>query len=140
MEHAVQLRGDRRKFQRAGLGVVLVGLGTAERAQWFCQEKRIRFACLTDPTKAAHRAYGLGRASLRQLLGPQDYLRWAKLNLLRETRQGLVPKEDPTQMPGTFVIDTEGIVRFAHRNRHPADNPSNDAVLDAAGRLGILHT
>jgi len=29
------------------------------------------------------------------------------------------------------VIDTEGIVRLAHRNRTVADNPSNAVVLEA---------
>ena len=39
--------------------------------------------------------------------------------------------EDVMQMPGTFVIDTSGIIRYAHRNRDVTDNPSNDAVLAA---------
>jgi hypothetical protein len=32
-------------------------------------------------------------------------------------------------MPGTFVIDTEGVVRMAHRNRHVADAPANERIL-----------
>jgi hypothetical protein len=39
-------------------------------------------------------------------------------------------------MPGTFVIDTGGVVRFrggliqfAHRSKHEADSPANDDIL-----------
>ena len=128
----MQLRGDRAKFKRVRANVVLIGLGTPERAAWFCQDKRIPFTCVADPDVSAHRAYGLKRGSLRQVLGPQVYLRWTKARLL-----GDMPfpsanlGEDVMQMPGTFVIDTSGIIRYAHRNRDVTDNPSNDAVLAA---------
>jgi hypothetical protein len=46
------------------------------------------------------------------------------------------------QMPGTFVIDTGGVVRFrggliqfAHRNKHVADSPANDDVLRVVASL-----
>jgi hypothetical protein len=73
---------------------------------------------------------GLKRGSLRQVLGPQVYLRWTKARLL-----GAMPfpsaklGEDVMQMPGTFVVDTDGIVRYAHRNRDVTDNPPNEEIL-----------
>jgi peroxiredoxin len=39
------------------------------------------------------------------------------------------------QMPGTFLIDTAGEVRYAHRNRFPADNPPLEELLAAIGHL-----
>jgi hypothetical protein len=46
------------------------------------------------------------------------------------------------RMPGTFVIDTEGVVRFtdgliqfAHRNKHVADSPTNDLILRVVASL-----
>jgi peroxiredoxin len=134
-EHALQLRADHTKFKKAGVKVALIGLGTPERAAWFCQDKELNgFACLTDPARRAHRAYGLGRGSLRQVLGPQVYLQWAKAAMLPEvkTRFG---HEDIFQMPGTFVIDTDGVLRFVHRNRDVADNPPNQEIFDALKEL-----
>jgi peroxiredoxin len=126
----VQLRGDRAKFKRLGANVVLIGLGTPERAKWFCEDKEIPFICVADPDVSAHRAYGLRRGSLRQVLGPQVYLRWTKARLLGDMP---LPRaklgEDVMQMPGTFVIDTGGIVRYAHRNTDVTDNPPNEEVL-----------
>lgn len=132
----MQLRDDRRKFSRAGARVVLIGLGTAERAKWFCEDRKIPFVCLSDSDNSAHRAFGLKRGSLRQVLGPQLYLRSAKAMLAQDVRPPSIKAgEDVMQMPGTFVIDTEGIVRFAHRNRDVADNPSNDAILSVLREL-----
>jgi peroxiredoxin len=134
-EHALQLRADHARFKKLGAKVALIGLGTPERAGWFCQDKALNgFACLTDPGRRAHRAYGLGRGSLRQVLGPQVYLQWARAAMLPEvkTRFG---HEDIFQMPGTFVIDTGGRIRYAHRNRDVTDNPPNGELFDALGEL-----
>lgn len=124
------MRGDRARFRRLGPHIVLVGLGTPERARWFCDDKRLPFVCVADPDVSAHRAYGLKRGSLRQVLGPQVYLRWTKARILGDmplptARLG----EDVMQMPGTFVIDVDGVVRYAHRNRDVTDNPPNEAIL-----------
>jgi peroxiredoxin len=126
----VQLRGDRTGFREIGVRVALVGLGSPERAGWFCKDKHLSlpFLCLTDPSGGAHRDYELRHGTTRQVFGPQLYSRWATLNLNAETRQR-APQEDWRQLPGTFVIDLDGIVRYAHRNKDVGDNPSNDEIF-----------
>jgi peroxiredoxin len=132
----VQLRDDRDRFQSAGAAIVLIGLGAPERAAWFCQDKAIPFACLADPDKAAHAAYGLRTATLTQVLRAENALRYLRLNLSPETRQRPAKAgEDVLQLGGTFVVDTLGVVRYAHRNRHTGDNPPNDEVLEAIESL-----
>jgi len=39
------------------------------------------------------------------------------------------------QLPGTFVVDTGGVIRFAHRNTNAADNPSNAELLEALSMM-----
>jgi hypothetical protein len=41
-------------------------------------------------------------------------------------------KRDYAQLPGTFVIGTDGRLVFAHYNDSSADNPPVPDVLDAA--------
>jgi hypothetical protein len=41
------------------------------------------------------------------------------------------------QMPGTFVIDMQGVVQLAHRNRHIADTPPHDEILQVLNRLRV---
>ncbi|MBI4260103.1 MAG: AhpC/TSA family protein [Actinobacteria bacterium] len=124
----MQLRDDREPFERAGARVVLVGIGTPERARAFCERRSIAFDCMTDPSRRAHRAYGLRRGTAWEVVGPGNWLPFARDSLRRETRQGRI-REDPMQLPGTFVIDTSGVVRYAHRNRTASDNPPNEEIL-----------
>jgi peroxiredoxin len=134
-EHVVQLRDDRERFEEAGASIVLIGQGGAKGAAKFCAEKEVPFTCLADPRKEAYRAFGLKRGSPREFTGPQMLGRYVKANLRRETRQGSIVGHDVRQMPGTFVVDTGGVVRFAHRNRDSADNPSNQAILSVLQRI-----
>ena len=132
----MQLRDDRKRFDEAGAGVVLVGLGTTERAGWFCQEKEIPFVCLADPGQEAYEAYALRKAGITEILRAENGLKYMRLNLNRETRQRQAKRgEDVLQLGGTFVVDPSGVVRYAHRNRHTGDNPPNDEVLAAIEEL-----
>jgi peroxiredoxin len=131
----VQLRDDRERFEQARAGVTLIGLGPHTRAALFCDERHVPFECLSDPTQEAYRAYGLERGSNFQLFGPQLIVRYARALLTRDVEVAKASGDDYRQMPGTFVIDRGGIVRYAHRNRDVADNPPNDAVLEALASL-----
>jgi peroxiredoxin len=128
------LRDDRDRFEGAGANVVLIGLGSPEQAVGFCASRGIPFACVTSPDRSAHRSYGLRRGSFDQIAGPRVWLPWVR-NQLGERRQGSFGQGDVAQLPGTFVVDRAGIIRYAHRGRSSRDNPSNDEVLRALAGL-----
>jgi peroxiredoxin len=131
----VQLRDDRKLFDDAGAGVVLIGQGNPAEAAQFSERMNQPFECLVDPNRSAYRAYGLGSATPTKILTPQVGLSFLRANLNRETIQRGMHGGSFTQMPGTFVIDTEGVVRMAHRNRHIADTPTNHQILQVLSRL-----
>jgi peroxiredoxin len=124
------LRGDRERFEDAGGIVALIGLGRPDRAREFCRRRRVSFACLTSPDRSAHRAYGLRRGTLNQVAGPRVWLPWIR-NLVTGHPQGRFGQGDAAQLPGTFVVDTAGVVRYAHRGHRSDDNPPNREVLAA---------
>ena len=127
----MQLRDDRERFERAGATISLIGLGPHTRAQLFCDDRHVPFECLSDPSQDAYRAFGLERGSNRQLFGPQLLLRYARALLKRDVESATLSGDDYRQMPGVFVIDRTGVIRYAHRNADVADNPPNDELLDA---------
>ena len=128
----MQLRDDRERFEEAGAVIVLIGLGTPDRAAWFCRDKSIPFACLADPDQVAYQAYDLRTAGLSEILRAENGLKYLRLQVKTETRQRTAKRgEDVLQLGGTFVVDTGGVIRYAHRNRHTGDNPPNDEVLEA---------
>jgi peroxiredoxin len=131
----VTLREDERRFLEAGANVVLIGHGDRQAAEEFRKGKLVSFTFLLDPDRAAYRAYGLARGGLMQVFGPSTALPFLTANLRPETRQRGLKGGDLMQMPGTFVVDADGMVRFAHRNKHVADSPRNQDILEALGRV-----
>ena len=131
----MQLRDDRERFERAGAQISLIALGPHTRAQLFCDERHVPFECLSDPSQDAYRAYGLERGNNRQLFGPQLLLRYARALLKRDVDAAKLSGDDYRQMPGVFVIDRSGVIRYAHRNRDVADNPPNDELLAALAEI-----
>jgi peroxiredoxin len=124
------LRDDRERFDRAGATVVLIGLGRPDQSAAFCFKRDLPFTCLSSPDRSAHRAYGLRRGTLDQVAGPRVWIPWIR-NQLGKKHQGRFGQGDTAQLPGTFVVDRAGIVRFAHRGTRSNDNPPNDEVLRA---------
>jgi prostamide/prostaglandin F2alpha synthase len=131
----VRMRDERERFQEAGAGIVLIGQGSPSDAVAFTRRMNQPFECLVDPDRAAYRAYGLARARPAQVVGPRTALPFLRANLNRETLQRGLQGGKFLQMPGTFVVDTEGLVRMAHRNRHVADTPPNQRILDVLAAL-----
>jgi peroxiredoxin len=126
----VQLRDARARFDAVGAGIVLIGQGSPQEAASFSARLDQPFECLVDPDRSAYRAYGLVRATPSQIVRPQMALPFLRANLHRETVQRGLHGGRFLQMPGTFVIDTGGVVRMAHRNRHIADNPTPNHLLE----------
>jgi peroxiredoxin Q/BCP len=126
----VSLHADRDRLAEAGAGVVLIGQGDPDEARDFLDRKQVGFDCLIDPDRTSYRAYGLRRARPGQVFGPRVGAAFLRTNLNRDTRQGGLHGGSFWQMPGTFVVDRNGTVRLAHRNRHVADSPSNRVILE----------
>jgi peroxiredoxin len=133
--HVVKLREDQELFQLAGAVVVLIGQGSPEEGAGFCRRKHLPFPCLLDGDKSAYRAYGLRRRNLAVVVSPHIVGPFVRANLNPETRQRGLEGGDFFQMPGTFVVDREGVVRLAHRNRTIADSPPNQLLLEILARL-----
>ncbi len=139
----VILRNEHDRIRDAGAEVGLVGHGDPEEAVRFAASKRLPFPLLLDRDRGAYRAYGLVRGRAMQVLSPRVALPWIKAELASETRQRGLNGGSFLQMPGTFVVDSGGVVRarsgtirMAHRNRHFADAPSVDRLLDVLAGAG----
>lgn len=124
---------DQPKFDEANGGVVLVGHQQQDASKLGGAFKPFKY--LFDADRSAYKAYGLERGTLMQVSGPRVAVPWARTQLHAATRQHGLEGGDFKQMPGTFVVDTLGIVRMAHRNLHAADNPDNEKILGVLQRI-----
>lgn len=88
------------EFQAAGTEIVAIVNDTLEEARGYFEEHGLPYPCGCDPE---HEIYDLfGVASKVTSLG---------------------------QRPGLFVVDREGLVRYAHIGRQQWEIPGNDEVL-----------
>jgi peroxiredoxin len=121
----VSFRGDRERFEEVGAQVVLIAQGKPEDGRRFAEARTVAFPLLVDPTRAAYDAYGFVRGSVSQVFGPQCVIPMVRAAAKPESRQGLPNGGHLMQMPGTFVVDVDGVVRLAHRSapRSPTTRP-----------------
>lgn len=127
-EHAVSVQADHSRFEDAGADVALATMGTPEQVAAFRERYQLPFHCLSDVEGRAYRAYAVPRGRLGAVAGPAMWRRGWKA-LLRHGAGKVIG--DPYQLPGSFVIDTTGVIRKAHRAKSSADWPPNEELIDA---------
>jgi peroxiredoxin len=122
-----QLRQEKDRFKQLGARVVLVGLGTPEETAAFKTQFKVPFAMIADPEKKLFKAFHLKQASLGGLLSVGMAVKG--LSAVARGHGIGIPKGDVRQLPGVFIIDTGGRIRFSHFARDPADHPKPEVLL-----------
>lgn len=129
MGRADRLREELGAYLDAGANVVVIGQGEPERARNYAEKQGLSCPFLCDPGLRAYEAYGLLEGTEAQILfdAPDEFLRRdlkAGLDLVaarRNTDRRLV--DNPWQLPGEFVVGTEGLIRLAYRYQYCEDYP-----------------
>ncbi len=88
------------EFTERGAEVVAIAPDTIDAARSFFERNSLPFTCLPDPDRAVFRMYDVKSAMIS--LG---------------------------QRPGLFIVDKDGIVRYAHLGFQQWEIPSVDATL-----------
>jgi peroxiredoxin len=103
--------------------------GDPQQAQSLCDRFHAPFPCLADPQRESYRAFGLKRGSWWEVVGPATFPR----GLQAASKGHFIerPIGDVMQLPGTFIIDRQGIVRYASYARHSADHPQTSELVEA---------
>ena len=96
----------------------------------FAGELELPFPVLSDASAEAYFAFGLGKGLAIRPGTPIKFARliWRAKRLYR-------PVGDIMQIGGDFIVDREGIVRFAHSSEDPTDRPEVAELLRLIGSL-----
>ncbi len=106
-------------------------MGEPKHAERYCGKLAPSVDCLTDETTAPYLTYGLSRGGAKELMS-FDVAKAAVRAMARGNVQGKTIG-DAQMMPGTFVIDRQGIIRYSYYSAHAGDHPPISALL-AGGR------
>ena len=123
-----------RELDALAVSVLVVTFESPSAARAYVAETKTRWPVLSDESRLLYRAYGMGRARWRHLLGPSAMLAYA-----RELARGHLPRwpaGDPMQQGGDVLIDPEGIVRLVHVGAGPGHRPPVERLIEACRAAG----
>jgi hypothetical protein len=125
------LRDARRAIERAGLNIALVHMASDRQAELIFRlyglDDLPRFS---DPDRSLYSAFGLRRVTVRELLSTNLLKRGLEACIHERHAMG-IPRGDPMQMPGVFIVERGRILaRFIHQ--HPWDRPDFVALVHEA--------
>ena len=123
------MRREKDAFDHLGAAVLLVGLGNVEQTAEFKERFDIPFPMIADPERRLFEAFRLKQASAGALLSAKMLFQGVRA-MTRGHGIG-VPQGDVRQLPGVFIIDTNGRILFSHHASGPADHPRPETLLAA---------
>ncbi|XPS87380.1 hypothetical protein Dvar_53980 [Desulfosarcina variabilis str. Montpellier] len=123
------MRREKNAFDRLGAAIVLVGLGNVEQTAAFKDRFDVPFPMIADPDKRLFEAFRLKQATAGSLLSAKMVFRG--VSAMAKGHGIGVPQGDVRQLPGVFIIDTEGRILFSHHASGPADHPRPETLLAA---------
>ena len=122
------MRDHHEQLEGLGATVLLISFGQEPQAKRWLEQTNAPFPLALDPDRRVYRAYGLER-SVAKSWHPKMIAHY--LGLLLKGRKLLPIQGDPNQLGGDFIVDRQGIVRYAHPSDDPADRPSIQVLLRA---------
>lgn len=118
--------------------VIAVGIGRPTHAERYCGKLTPNTTCFTDETTDSHQAYGLSQSSLKSLAS-LAVIKAGRRAIASGSRQGKATG-DTKMLPGTFIVDREGIIRDVYYSEHAGDHPDIERLIAAAQALTVAPT
>lgn len=116
-----QVAAHLEEFKQLDMQIVTISFVGEPFASAWLQETQSPFLFLLDEGRSVYQAYGLTR-SVRGSWGPRNLWYYAKA--VANGRETYGKRGDPNQLGGDFIVDAQGVVRYAHPSREPTDRPS----------------
>ena len=109
------------------MNIVAVGLGEPKHARHFGGKLAPSVTCITNEEPIVYEAFGIEKGNMLRLLAPDAMAAGA-----RAARQGHRQGQatgDQQRLPGTFIIDAQGIVRYAYYGKFAGDQPDLEELV-----------
>ncbi|HZH99451.1 MAG TPA: peroxiredoxin-like family protein [Fimbriimonadaceae bacterium] len=124
-EHVAQLR------RLPECNIAFVTLGTPEQTEEFRKKMNSPHKFISDPEKKLHRLFDLKPGGMAQVINPHVIVR--SISAMFSGFMNSLSGVSQLDLPGVFVIDTDGSVSWEHRGRDVADNVSPSEIQKHLG-------
>ncbi|GAC1581535.1 MAG: hypothetical protein NVS3B7_16650 [Candidatus Elarobacter sp.] len=120
------------EFERLGVAVRCITIGSQEKADDFCARHNPSATCIGDPDMHTYKAMGLSDFDLSKLQTTPELVARRNENESAGFRQDWAATriEDAARNPGAAFLDAEGVIRWLHRGWHPGDLPPMRTLLE----------
>lgn len=120
------------EIDQLNTNIVAISFGTTYWANAWQTKTNAPFPIWLDPNRDAYPVYGLEQSAWASW-GPKNLWYYAKALLRGERLEK--SGEDVTQLGGNFIVDSNGIVRFAYPSKDPTDRPTTEQIMNALRQL-----
>lgn len=108
-------------------------MGEPKHAERYCGKLAPSITCLTNETTKPYETYGLQQGKLGELISPAVIAASVRA-LAHGSSQGQTIG-DAKMMPGTFIVDRQGIIQYTYYSKHAGDHPNIADLIAAANTL-----
>ena len=122
-----QLESHKDEITAKGLRIIAVGLGEPKHARRYCDKLAPSITCYSNKTPELNHEYGLTQGGLGQLLSPSVLA--ASTRAMRAGHHQGQATGDVKMLPGTFIVDQEGIIQYAYYSSHAGDHPDLSKLM-----------
>lgn len=134
-DHLVEVAKFLPDLQSLGVETFAVSFSPPDVLRSFLAENSQPFPVLSDADRSAYNALGLSRTSFWTFLRPDVIAGYLRM-IFRGTKMlKPIPKDDLFQLGGDFIIDRQGVLRFAHLSKDPTDRPSGSRLVEELRKL-----
>jgi peroxiredoxin len=119
----------------AGLQVVSVALGEPKHAERYCGELAPSQTCLASTTNDPYYTWGLYQYTAKDMIVNGIKLLSATQKAKSAGHTQGKATGDVAMSTGTFIIDRQGVVRYAYYGAYAGDDPDIHLLLEAAQSL-----
>jgi peroxiredoxin len=130
-----ELEKHRTELTVAGFQLLALGLGEPKHAERYCGKLAPHLTCFADTVNDGYYAWGLRQGTMAEM-------RAQGFNILKASAKAMLDGQmqgsntgDAHMLPGTFIIDRIGIVRYAYYSKYAGDDPPIDTLLEQAKML-----
>jgi len=108
-------------------------MGEPKHSKRYCESLAPSVNCLVKDDTQAYKAYGLEQGGVRELMSLNVFT--SGLKAAASGYIGGPPSGNVRMMPGTFVIDRKGVVRYTYYSADIADHPSFEVLIKQANLI-----
>jgi peroxiredoxin len=123
------------ELKAAGFQLLALGLGEPKHADRYCGRLAPHLTCFADTVNDGYYAWGLRQGTREQLAEHGVEVMKASFKALLNGRIQGAATGDAHMLPGTFIVDRDGIIRYAYYSQYAGDDPAIDVLLEQAKLL-----